>query len=451
METDQETVDRFTGLLQCSEEVARFCLDASGGNFDAAISMYYDQVTSRPQQGAAHGPAPGGTMGPPVPLLLRLVGAALQLPFAALSTVLHAAFVIARTGSRGAAAVLPPRLVHAVSTRASALSTRLSGPGEATPAAAAARLARELQTAFGSAIDWQACGWQEAAGLAAAEGRFLFVYLHAPRHQDTPRFLSDTLGDPSVTTYISQHFSAWAGSVQAREGHALAHSLGAARFPCTALLAGSGARTQLLACTEGFCCADELMTTLQAARDRSEHMLWRERALRQERDLSRRLREEQDAEFNSSLEADRKRQADAEAAAARQAAEEQRKGEEALAARRAESEAAAARAAAEEELRSRREAKRAALPTEPESSAPHVATLRIRLPDGGMHQRRFRESDDLQVVYDFVDSLDSEAVPLRYTLATTFPRREFGSSDRSQTLHELGLTPQAALLLQPLL
>lgn len=55
-------------------------------------------------------------MGPPVPLLLRLVGAALQLPFAALSTVLHAAFVIARTGSRGAAAVLPPRLVHAVSS-----------------------------------------------------------------------------------------------------------------------------------------------------------------------------------------------------------------------------------------------------------------------------------------------------------------------------------------------
>ncbi|KAL6768195.1 hypothetical protein ACKKBF_B38165 [Auxenochlorella protothecoides x Auxenochlorella symbiontica] len=275
--------------------------------------------------------------------------------------------------------------------------------------------------------------------------------VHFSSFQDTPRFLSDTLGDPSVTTYISQHFLAWAGSVQAREGHALAHSLGAARFPCTALLAGSGARTQLLACTEGFCSADELMTTLQAARDRSEHMLWRERALRQERDLSRRLREEQDAEFNSSLEADRKRQADAEAAAARQAAEEQRKGEEALAARRAESEAAAARAAAEEELRSRREAKCAALPTEPESSAPHVATLRIRLPDGGMHQRRFRESDDLQVVYDFVDSLDSEAVPLRYTLATTFPRREFGSSDLSQTLHELGLTPQAALLLQPLL
>lgn len=43
METDQETVDRFTGLLQCPEEVARFCLDASGGNFDAAISMYYGE------------------------------------------------------------------------------------------------------------------------------------------------------------------------------------------------------------------------------------------------------------------------------------------------------------------------------------------------------------------------------------------------------------------------
>ena len=41
MDSDQATVRRFAELLQCPEDVARFCLDASGGNFDAAISMFY--------------------------------------------------------------------------------------------------------------------------------------------------------------------------------------------------------------------------------------------------------------------------------------------------------------------------------------------------------------------------------------------------------------------------
>lgn len=45
METDLATVRRFADLLQCTEEVARFCLDASGGNFDSAISIYYGELT----------------------------------------------------------------------------------------------------------------------------------------------------------------------------------------------------------------------------------------------------------------------------------------------------------------------------------------------------------------------------------------------------------------------
>lgn len=45
----------------------------------------------------------------------------------------------------------------------------------------------------------------------------------------------------------------------------------------------------------------------------------------------------------------------------------------------------------------RRAAKRAALGPEPETAAAGVTTVRLRLPDGGMHQRRFHDADPLQV------------------------------------------------------
>lgn len=43
METDPAVVTRFSELLGCPEATARFCLDACGGNFDAALSMYYGE------------------------------------------------------------------------------------------------------------------------------------------------------------------------------------------------------------------------------------------------------------------------------------------------------------------------------------------------------------------------------------------------------------------------
>ena len=55
-----------------------------------------------------------------------------------------------------------------------------------------------------------------------------------------------------------------------------------------------------------------------------------------------------------------------------------------------------------------------------------------------------------QVVFDFVDGLETESVPLEYALATTFPRKVLGQKELSQSLKELGLSPAVTLLLQPL-
>jgi hypothetical protein len=55
----------------------------------------------------------------------------------------------------------------------------------------------------------------------------------------------------------------------------------------------------------------------------------------------------------------------------------------------------------------------------------------------------------LQDVYDWVDSLEA-VTALRYSLATSYPRRVFKDAESmGSTLADVGLAPQAVLLLQP--
>lgn len=98
-------------------------------------------------------------------------------------------------------------------------------------------------------------------------------------------------------------------------------------------------------------------------------------------------------------------------------------------------------------IESRRAAKRAALAAEPAAGEP-AALLRIRMPDGSMHQRRFEPGQTLGVVFDFVDQLDGTCF-WSYELVSSFPRRAFGLDSTNSTLQELQLAPQAALFVQP--
>lgn len=54
-----------------------------------------------------------------------------------------------------------------------------------------------------------------------------------------------------------------------------------------------------------------------------------------------------------------------------------------------------------------------------------------------------------QVIYDFVDSLEG-LTSLNYSLATTFPKVIYGPEKLQQSLSQLNLAPQAAMLVQPL-
>lgn len=182
------------------------------------------------------------------------------------------------------------------------------------------------------------------------------------------------------------------------------------------------------------------------------------------------LREEQDAAYYESLRADQEKA---------EAAERQRREEEEA--------AAAAAAAAEAEARQKAEAaermaqelrwKAASLPPEPPADDAEAVSLAVRLPAGGRYSRRFRRSDTLQSVFDFVDvqsGTESGAIqgaagpaaaepaggngaaapairPGSYSLATSYPRRvlQDGPTAAGMTLAEAGITSkQEALFLE---
>lgn len=85
------------------------------------------------------------------------------------------------------------------------------------------------------------------------------------------------------------------------------------------------------------------------------------------------------------------------------------------------------------------------LPPEPKSDDPNSTLLIIRLPNGNKQQRRFLRSHTLQIVMDYLETLDPD-IPSKYNLVTNFPSKTL--SDLTQTLEQYSLFPNAVLFLK---
>ncbi|KDD73268.1 hypothetical protein H632_c2365p0, partial [Helicosporidium sp. ATCC 50920] len=121
--------------------------------------------------------------------------------------------------------------------------------------------------------------------------------------------------------------------------------------------------------------------------------------------------------------------------------------------RRAEAQEVRRRERREGRARERRQRAEELLENEPEpeeGSTKTLATLKLRLPDGSVAQRRFRADAALEQVLAWAE-MRGGGGEHGCALACTFPRRVFGREDLVKNLAELGLAPQAALLVQPLL
>lgn len=80
-----------------------------------------------------------------------------------------------------------------------------------------------------------------------------------------------------------------------------------------------------------------------------------------------------------------------------------------------------------------------------------VARIQFKKPDGETEVKTFGSADIFGIVRSYVEENVIAASGVReFTLATSFPRKEFKVDDNPKTLLELGLVPSAVILILPL-
>lgn len=319
-------------------------------------------------------------------------------------------------------------------------------------------------------------GYLDALAAAQRELKFLLVYLHAEGHRSTPVFVRRVLQDPAFIQAANSDFIVWAGSITQPDAAAVQHALRVDSFPFLGVVSAPRATVRtgqtnlppfstqnyglLLSHASGYqlCrhaenprtarevadgvaprtdpAAAAAVEWLQAVQRDHNRRLDAVRRERESRDMSRMLRQEQDAEFQASLEADRARERER----AREKEEEERAA--AVAAEAAEKEKEK-----EKERETRQARKREGLPPEPEKAA-GIATVVLRLPEGGRASRRFSKDDVLELVFDWAEGCCGVDVDVA-CLVASYPRKVFQyPEDASLTLESAGFFPSAMLLLE---
>lgn len=300
--------------------------------------------------------------------------------------------------------------------------------------------------------------YQAAVAQAHAQSKFLLVYLHSPLHDDTQRFCRNVLASEALLAMTNEHTITWAGSVWDPEAFGLATQLRASAFPFVALLVCQSNRSvQVALKIQGYVEENVLVERLQTTMHSFTSIIARQRQEAFQRQEGQRLREQQDREYREAQEADllaaqQQEQLEREQAAAEEEARQRQELEEAVELSR--------RLTTESNLRKLREYFEQNPEPPVTSSSSDVATVRFQLPWGSKLSRRFKKSDTIQVLFDFlklqfgeqhaaqlVNDADAALIS-NFSVSTHFPKVEL--TNTSQTVEEAGLYPRGMLYVQDL-
>ncbi|KAI9355076.1 ubiquitin-related domain-containing protein [Zopfochytrium polystomum] len=324
---------------------------------------------------------------------------------------------------------------------AAATRRRQQSASSNDPQAAAARFLLSYEQLYGTEHPQFFLGtYSQALDVAKRELRYLFVILHSPDHDDTDvGFHRETLGSERLLTYLREkNFLVWAGDVRESESFLVSNVLLATRYPFTAIIAPQGSRMVVVDRIEGLVSPDALVGILTRQTARVDPVI---QALRTDRyashEQARQIREQQDLAYQASLRADQEKEA--KAREERERIQREKDEEERL--KRQEEERIEAK-------KKRKQALRESLPPEPAATEPELARIGIRLPSGSRIIRRFRASDKVEALYDFVESLDLDPIPIAsdIVIAKSFPRKVL--SDRYATMRESGLFPNETVVVE---
>ncbi|XXQ32851.1 UBX domain-containing protein [Plasmodiophora brassicae] len=275
---------------------------------------------------------------------------------------------------------------------------------------------------------------QDALKHARDTRRLLVIYVHCPWHQDTDRFVRETLGAAEIITCLDSDFIVWMDDMQSIDGYTMAGQLQFESFPFLAIVFPSSSTTTMTvhARFNGYVPSVQLLTRLHAVNNEFNYAYASQRAQEAQHDEARHLRQAQDDEYQAALERDRRLLQEVE--------ERQRKEESERMEREAE-------ARDRQRLLDERRRLLDTLPSEPSPDTSGCVTVQIRLTDGRKLQRRFTSGDRVQDLYNWVIGTDPES-GTSFELVSNYPRQVYAS--RSLTLGEAGLAPQCALFIQEL-
>eukprot|EP01006_Ploeotia_vitrea_P039000 TRINITY_DN66300_c6_g1_i1.p1 TRINITY_DN66300_c6_g1~~TRINITY_DN66300_c6_g1_i1.p1 ORF type:complete len:463 (-),score=239.90 TRINITY_DN66300_c6_g1_i1:32-1420(-) len=296
--------------------------------------------------------------------------------------------------------------------------------------------------------------FKTAVSTARDRGQLLFVYLHSPQHEDTPRFLRECVCTETMMNFLNENATAWAGNIQHNDAFRVSSILAADTFPFVALLvppSSASGRVAVLYRHSGIFDANDLVVDLLQYMEAHAHGVQS-----QQRKVSRQteasiIRQTQDLEYEEALMRDRAMRREQE----QKREAERKRAEEEAELKRIEEERQREAERLENEKRESIAEMRAALPPEPSAdhAANEVASVAVRLPHGKSLQRRFLLTAPLGVVYDFVRSHETwgdSGADADFTLVSRAipgqPKREF--TDRSVTLRSLGLGRKILLLFE---
>ncbi|KAI5070016.1 hypothetical protein GOP47_0014359 [Adiantum capillus-veneris] len=157
------------------------------------------------------------------------------------------------------------------------------------------------------------------------------------------------------------------------------------------------------------------------------------------------LREQQDDEYLASLVADQEKEARVKLEEEMRRLKEVEAKAAAQEEHRLQQEEAMRKSVAAEELERQLAAKRAALPEEPSIDDEAAVTLMVRMPDGSRQGRRFRKSDHLQCLFDFID-VSGAVQQGSYRLVRQYPRKALTDGEHDSSFQDLGLSSKHEVL-----
>ncbi|KAF2077436.1 hypothetical protein CYY_001285 [Polysphondylium violaceum] len=279
--------------------------------------------------------------------------------------------------------------------------------------------------------------YNEALSHAKSNFKFLLVYVHSQAHPDAQSFCKDVLFTKDFKEYIDTSFVFWVCDVSTSIGLRMSNQLGATTYPFLSMIqpivipGNQNLHHEIFQGTS-LLSKSNVMTKINEVTSIYEPLLISARADHELREQDRFIRQEQDEAFLQSLREDQEKER-----IKREKEEQERLEQEQLEKEEQD------RLEFERQLIERKERKQKLYIDEPTKSAT-TTKLVFRLNDGSKVQRNFLESETIEYVMDYLDTLIPDPIE-NYILSTHYPKKQY--HNLNNTLKEEGLVPDAVLFL----